>query len=61
MYPYQESVSKIVKSIYIVILHKIEDIFLPSCPQVLSPLNIGFKNIFELHKSLVHRGKSFYR
>ena len=35
------------------VLCGIEDIFLLNCPQVLSMLNVGSRDIFESHKSLV--------
>ena len=35
------------------VLREIGDIFLLDCPQVLSMLNVGFRDIFESHKNSV--------
>jgi len=46
---------------FIGVLHGIENIFLPNCPQILSLLNIGSSGISEPHKILVRKRESFYR
>ena len=40
-------------SYFVGILNGVGDIFLLSCPQVFILLNVRFKDISELHKSLV--------
>ena len=45
-------------SYFVGILSGVVDIFLSSCPQVFSLLNLRFRGISELHKSLVQRGES---
>ena len=40
-------------SYFVGILRSVGDIFLPSCPQILSLLNVSFRGIFEPHKSPV--------
>ena len=46
-------------SYFVGILRGVGDIFLPICPQVLFLLNVGFKGIYEPHKSSVQRGDFF--
>ena len=48
-------------SYFVDILSAVGDVFLPSCPQVLFLLNVGFRGIFKPHKSLVQKGESSYR
>ena len=48
-------------SYFVGILSVVGDIFLLSCPQVFTLLNVRFKDISELHKSLVQREESSYR
>ena len=43
-------------SYFVGILRRVGYIFLPGCPQVLFLLNVGFKGIYEPHKSPVERG-----
>ena len=46
-------------SYFVGILSRVGDIFLSSCSQVFSLLNLRFKGIFKLHKSPVQRRESF--
>ena len=48
-------------SYFVGILSGVGDIFLLSCPQVFTLLNVRFKDISELYKSPVQRKKSSYR
>ena len=48
-------------SYFVGILSGVGDIFLLSCPQVFTLLNVRFKDISELHKNLVQREESSYR
>ena len=36
---------------FVGILSRVRDLFLQGCPYVFSPLNVRFKDIYELHKS----------
>jgi len=47
-------------SYFVGILIGIGNIFLSGCPQVFFLLNIGFRSISKLHKSLVESGESSY-
>ena len=47
-------------SYFVGILRGVRDIFLPGYPQVLFLLNVGFKGIYEPHKSPVQRGDFIY-
>ena len=42
-------------SYFVEILSEVRDIYLPSCLQVFSLLNIRFKGISKLHKSSVQK------
>ena len=46
-------------SYFVGILSRVGDIFLSSCSQVFSLLNLRFRGIFELYKSPVQRRESF--
>ena len=48
-------------SYFVGILSGVGDIFLLSCPQVFTLLNVRFKDISELYKSPVQRKKASYR
>ena len=48
-------------SYFVGILSRVGDIFLSSCSQVFSLLNLRFRGIFELHKSPVQKEKSCYK
>ena len=45
-------------SYFVGILHGVGDIFLPSCSQILSLLNIGSSGISEPHKNSIEKGES---
>ena len=47
-------------SYFVGILHGVGDIFLPSCSQILSLLNIGSSGISEPHKNSIEKGESSY-
>ena len=48
-------------SYFVDILNGVRDIFLPSCPQIFSLLNVKFREIYEPYKSPVQKMESSYK